>query len=66
MQTVNNQLPLQKLANNIREFTNECEKSELNSEIIDETLDSMLDVDDLEKDKCIDQILDEIETREKV
>lgn len=68
MKTVNKQLPMEKFANDMREFAKESERSDLKSEMIEETLDSLLDVDESEEDQVINQVLDEIgiETKEKV
>lgn len=68
MKTVNKQLPMEKFANDMREFAKESERSDMKSEMIEETLDSLLDVDESEEDQVINQVLDEIgiETKEKV
>uniref|UniRef100_A0A915EJS5 Uncharacterized protein n=1 Tax=Ditylenchus dipsaci TaxID=166011 RepID=A0A915EJS5_9BILA len=60
MKVVDQQMPLDKFAKDMRDFSQTQDKMDLREEIMGETLDSLLDVDEGEEDKVIDQVLDEI------
>lgn len=60
MTSVNNKLPIGEFAKTMRDFTYANDKMDMQSEMIEETLDSMLDTDQDEEDKIINQVLDEI------
>lgn len=60
MKEVNAQMPVQKMAKDMQEFGRQQAMMDMKGEVIDETLDSMLEVDEGEEDRVIDQVLDEI------
>ncbi|KAH7728696.1 Protein C01A2.4 [Aphelenchoides avenae] len=60
MKAVDKAMPMEKFAQTMREFDQANTRMDMRSEIIDETLDSMLEVDEAEEDMIIDQVLDEI------
>jgi hypothetical protein len=68
MKDVNDRLPVQQMAKDMQEFSRQQAMMDMKGEMVDETLDSMLEVDEGEEDRVIGQILDEIgiETKEKV
>ena len=68
MKEVNAQMPVQKMAKDMQEFGRQQAMMDMKGEVIDETLDSMLEVDEGEEDRVIDQVLDEIgiEMKDKV
>ncbi|KAL7071522.1 hypothetical protein ACQ4LE_009298 [Meloidogyne hapla] len=68
MQQVNARMPLNKLAGQMQEFGKQQALMDMKGELIDETLDSMLEMDDDAEQKVIDQVLDEIgiETKQKL
>lgn len=68
MADVNARMPVQQVAKDMREFGQQSAMMDMRGELIDETLDSMLDIDENEEERVIDQVLDEIgiETKEKV
>lgn len=68
MKDVNARLPLQQMAKDMQEFSKQQTMMDMKGEVMDETLDSMLEIDEGEEDRVIEQVLDEIgiETKEKV
>ena len=60
MKTVDKQMPLEKFAADMREFQQTNEKMDMKEEMINDTLDSMFEVDEGEEQAVIDQVLDEI------
>lgn len=68
MADVNARMPVQQVAKDMREFGQQSAMMDMRGELIDETLDSMLDIDENEEERVIDQVLDEIgiETKEKL
>jgi charged multivesicular body protein 2B len=68
MKIVDKQMPLEKFAAQMRDFQQTNDRMDMRSEVISDTLDSMLDVDEGEEEAVIDQVLDEIgiEVRGKV
>lgn len=68
MKDVNARLPVQKMAKDMEEFSRQQTMMDMKGEVMDETLDSMLEIDEGEEDRVIEQVLDEIgiETKEKV
>lgn len=68
MKDVNARLPVQQMAKDMQEFSKQQTMMDMKGEVMDETLDSMLEIDEGEEDRVIEQVLDEIgiETKEKV
>lgn len=68
MKAVDKAMPMDKFAQTMREFNMANDRMDMRTEVIDETLDSMLEVDEGEEDKIINQVLDEIgiETKAQV
>ncbi|CAK5081568.1 unnamed protein product [Meloidogyne enterolobii] len=69
MQQVNARMPVHKLAGQMQEFGKQQALMDMKGELIDETLDSMLEMDDEDAEqRVIDQVLDEIgiETKQKL
>jgi charged multivesicular body protein 2B len=68
MKIIDKQMPLEKFAAQMRDFQQTNDRMDMKSEVISDTLDSMLDVDEGEEEAVIDQVLDEIgiEIRGKV
>jgi charged multivesicular body protein 2B len=68
MKIIDKQMPLEKFAAQMRDFQQTNDRMDMKSEVISDTLDSMLDVDEGEEEAVIDQVLDEIgiEVRGKV
>ncbi|KAE9556310.1 hypothetical protein FO519_000493 [Halicephalobus sp. NKZ332] len=60
MKAVDKQMPLEKFAADMREFQQTNEKMDMKEEMINDTLDSMFEVDEGEEQAVIDQVLDEI------
>uniref|UniRef100_A0A7E4VYR7 Charged multivesicular body protein 2b n=1 Tax=Panagrellus redivivus TaxID=6233 RepID=A0A7E4VYR7_PANRE len=60
MKTVNDAMPLDKFAADMRAFQQVNDQMDMKEELINETLDSMLEVDEDEEQAVIDQVLDEI------
>uniref|UniRef100_A0A8R1DS42 Uncharacterized protein n=2 Tax=Caenorhabditis japonica TaxID=281687 RepID=A0A8R1DS42_CAEJA len=62
MKAMNSQMPLEKVAQNMREFQMAQEKMGLTEEMMNDTLDSILDApgDSEEQDAIVAQVLDEI------
>ncbi|TKR95172.1 hypothetical protein L596_009375 [Steinernema carpocapsae] len=62
MKTMQKQMPLEKLAKDMREFEIAQEKMGMTDEIVNDTMDSILDEsgDEEEQDAIVNQVLDEI------
>uniref|UniRef100_A0A914D248 Charged multivesicular body protein 2b n=1 Tax=Acrobeloides nanus TaxID=290746 RepID=A0A914D248_9BILA len=60
MKAMEKQMPLDKFAADLREFTQQQDKMDMRSELMEETLDSMLDADSDAENEVINQVLDEI------
>ena len=69
MQQVNARMPVHKLAGQMQEFGRQQALMDMKGDLMEETLDSMLEMDDdYAEQRVIDQVLDEIgiETKQKV
>ena len=68
MKDANARMPVQQMAKDMQEFSRQQAMMDMKGDVIDETLDSMLEVDEDEQERVIDQVLDEIgiETKEQV
>ncbi|KAI1718706.1 snf7 domain-containing protein [Ditylenchus destructor] len=60
MHAVDKQMPIAQFAKDMRDFTQTQDKMDLREEVINDTLDSMLEVDEGEEERVINQVLDEI------
>uniref|UniRef100_A0A914XXS2 Uncharacterized protein n=1 Tax=Panagrolaimus superbus TaxID=310955 RepID=A0A914XXS2_9BILA len=60
MKIVDKQMPLEKFAAQMRDFQQTNDRMDMKAEVINDTLDSMLDVDEGEEEAVINQVLDEI------
>lgn len=60
MKTVNQKMPINEFMKNMQQFSEASTRMDLQSDVIEETLDSMLEIDENEEDKVINEILDEI------
>ncbi|KAI1722189.1 snf7 domain-containing protein [Ditylenchus destructor] len=60
MQAVDKQMPIAQFAKDMRDFAQTQDKMDLREEVISDTLDSMLEVEEGEEERVINQVLDEI------
>lgn len=60
MKMVNQKMPINEFMKNMQQFSEASTRMDLQSDVIEETLDSMLEIDENEEDKVINEILDEI------
>ncbi|KAF7637766.1 hypothetical protein Mgra_00002740 [Meloidogyne graminicola] len=68
MQNINNRMPVHKMASQMQDFEKQQALMDMKGDLIEETLDSMLEMDDDAEQSVIDQVLDEIgiETKQKL